>query len=221
MYALLSRAFDRSVNDNDIPPSYKGVALGGVGTGVLQSLFLCPVELVKIQLQLQTKVSIPPRGGPIDVVRSLYNKQGIRGLYRGLGITMMRDAPAHGVYFWTYEYMREQLHPGCRKSGQQSFGTMLVAGGLAGVSSWICCYPLDVVKTRLQMQAEIGSSVSSTLIYDGIMDCFIKSVREDGYRVLWRGLGTALSRAFLVNAAIFSAYEMALRCCYHGTQPSR
>ncbi|KAK1303649.1 Mitochondrial arginine transporter BAC2 [Acorus calamus] len=48
-------------------------------------------------------------------------------------------------------------------------------------------------------------------VYGGIMDCFRKSVREEGYGVLWRGLGTAVTRAFLVNGAIFSAYELALR----------
>ena len=51
-YAVLSRVFDSSVFAKD-PPSYKGVALGGTGAGVLQSLLISPVELTKVQLQLQ------------------------------------------------------------------------------------------------------------------------------------------------------------------------
>ncbi|KAM5579022.1 mitochondrial arginine transporter BAC2 [Rosa sericea] len=201
-YAILSRALDPSVSTKD-PPSYKGVALGGFGAGALQSLVLSPVELIKIRLQLQTKT----QKGPREVAKSIMKAEGLRGLYRGLGITILRDAPAHGLYFSTYEYMREQLHPGCRKTGEESLQTMLVAGGLAGVASWICCYPLDVVKTRLQAQSAYPPPK-----YTGIVDCFRKSVREDGYAVLWRGLGTAVSRAFLVNGAIFAAYEIALRC---------
>lgn len=192
-YAVLSRAFDKSVDPRD-PPSYKGVWLGGVGTGALQSLILNPVELIKVRLQLQQNPTVIQKG-PMNLAKSILKAEGLRGIYRGLTITVLRDAPAHGLYFWTYEYMREKLHPGCRKSGQESLNTMLVAGGLAGVTSWFSCYPLDVVKTRLQAQTK------SSMKYNGIIDCFRKSVNEDGYRILWRGLGTTVSRAFVVNGA--------------------
>ncbi|CAA0343539.1 Mitochondrial carrier domain superfamily [Arabidopsis thaliana x Arabidopsis arenosa] len=200
IYAIFSRSFDSSVPLVE-PPSYRGVALGGVATGAVQSLLLTPVELIKIRLQLQQTKS-----GPITLAKSILRRQGLQGLYRGLTITVLRDAPAHGLYFWTYEYVRERLHPGCRKTGQENLRTMLVAGGLAGVASWVACYPLDVVKTRLQQ----GHGA-----YEGIADCFRKSVKQEGYTVLWRGLGTAVARAFVVNGAIFAAYEVALRCLFN------
>ncbi|XP_038897061.1 mitochondrial arginine transporter BAC2-like [Benincasa hispida] len=218
IYAVLSRAFNSSSQSNGDPPSYKAVAFGGVGTGALQSFILTPVELVKIRLQLQSashaatshqqliSSSSSSHRGPLSVAKSICKTEGLRGIYRGLTITMLRDAPAHGIYFWTYECMREQFHPGCRKTGQESVGTMLVAGGLAGVASWVFCYPLDVLKTRIQGQTQRK--------YNGIVDCLSKSVREEGYRVLWRGLGTAVARAFVVNGAIFSAYEITLRCLF-------
>ncbi|XP_020228870.1 mitochondrial arginine transporter BAC2 [Cajanus cajan] len=208
-YALLSRAFDSSVSLKD-PPSYKGVALGGVGTGALQSLLLSPVELIKVRLQLQNRGHMTEsEKGPIRLAKNIWRKEGLRGIYRGFGVTVMRDAPSHGLYFWSYEYMREQLHPGCRKSGEESLNTMLIAGGLAGVASWISCYPFDVVKTRLQAQTP------SSIKYNGILDCFKKSVNKEGYGVLWRGLGTTVARAFLVNGAIFSAYEISLRLLFN------
>ncbi|KAG6425913.1 hypothetical protein SASPL_110122 [Salvia splendens] len=200
-YATLSRAID---GDGEKPPSFGSVALGGIGTGATQSLLLSPVELLKIRLQLDNKAGT--LRGPKDVARSIIRSEGWCGIYRGLGITVLRDAPSHGVYFWTYEYVREQLHPGCRKSGDETLRTMMVAGGLAGVASWVCCYPLDVIKTR--MQAQSSSS------YTGMVDCFATSVRREGYSVLWRGLGTAVARAFVVNGAVFAAYETALRCIY-------
>ncbi|PIN05907.1 Mitochondrial carrier protein [Handroanthus impetiginosus] len=214
-YAILSRAFDKNTKVDD-PPSYKGIALGGISTGAVQSLILCPVELVKIRLQLQNIANnktnpSSSQMGPSNVVRTIIRVEGYRGIFRGLVITVLRDAPAHGVYFWTYEYMREQLHPGCRKNGQETFGTMLLAGGLAGVTSWISCYPLDVLKTRIQAETK----------YLGLIDCFRRSVKQEGYNLLWRGLGTTIARAFIVNGAVFTAYETALRCIHnnsdHGT----
>ncbi|KAF6176318.1 hypothetical protein GIB67_011107 [Kingdonia uniflora] len=205
VYAVLSRAFDSSTSNMD-PPPFKCVAMAGVGTGALQSMLLSPVELIKIRLQLQSSNS--NRQGPIKLAKDIIRREGLRGIYRGLVITVLRDAPAHGAYFSTYEYTREKLHVGCRKSGEESLTTMLVAGGLAGVASWVCCYPLDVVKSRLQAQDQ------SQPKYQGIVDCFRKSVRDEGYSVLFRGLGTAVARAFMVNGAIFAAYEITLRLLF-------
>lgn len=42
----------------------------------------------------------------------------------------------------------------------------------------------------------------------GWVDCAVKSYQAEGPSVFVRGLGTTLGRAFLVNGAIFSAYEM-------------
>ncbi|KAK7325180.1 hypothetical protein VNO77_29318 [Canavalia gladiata] len=209
IYALLSRAFSPSDSVNE-PPSLKGVASGGFCTGALQAILLSPVELVKIRLQLQNTCQLTEtQNGPITVANKIWKREGLRGIYRGLGITMLRDAPAHGLYFWTYEYTREKLHPGCRKVSGESLNTMLIAGGMAGVASWVFSYPLDVIKTRLQAQTR------SSLKYKGILDCLRKSVNEEGYVVLWRGLGTAVARAFVVNGAIFSAYEITLRCLFN------
>lgn len=121
-----------------------------------------------------------------------------------LKLTLLVD---NAVYFGTYECMRELLHPGCRKNGQESVSTMLVSGGLAGSLSWLVCYPMDVVKSRLQAQGAGGARPQ----YAGIMDCIRTSARQEGMQVFWRGLNASLARAFLVNGAIFSAYEMSLR----------
>ncbi|KAL6874694.1 hypothetical protein ACP4OV_013359 [Aristida adscensionis] len=210
VYAILSRSIDPESSSISDPPSYTSVTLAGVGTGALQTLILSPVELVKIRLQLEAAghKRRRPAGhhGPVDMARDILRREGLRGIYRGLTVTALRDAPAHGVYFWTYEYARERLHPGCRRNGDESLATMLVAGGLAGVASWVCCYPLDVVKSRLQAQQPAFPAR-----YRGVVDCFRRSVREEGLPVLWRGLGTAVARAFVVNGAIFSAYELAVR----------
>ncbi|KAG2586071.1 mitochondrial arginine transporter BAC2-like [Panicum virgatum] len=208
VYAILSRSLGQESSTSE-PPSYASVAVAGVGTGALQTLILSPVELVKIRLQLEAAGHKHRRPGdhhgPVDMARDIFRREGLRGIYRGLTVTALRDAPAHGVYFWTYEYARERLHPGCRRGGGESLATMLVSGGLAGVASWVCCYPLDVVKSRLQAQAFPAAR------YRGVVDCFRRSVREEGLPVLWRGLGTAVARAFVVNGAIFAAYELALR----------
>lgn len=61
---------------------------------------------------------------------------GCTGLYRGLGVTMARDTPSHGVYFCTYDAAREALDPGSRARSTSAPAASFAAGAriLAG-----CC----------------------------------------------------------------------------------
>ena len=52
------------------------------------------------------------------------------------------------------------------------------AGAIAGVSEILVMYPLDVVKTRVQLQTGKGVGADS---YNGMLDCFQKIVRNEGY----------------------------------------
>jgi len=120
IYAVLSRAFDPPVSTKD-PPSYKGVALGGFCTGALQSMLLSPVELVKIRLQLQNNSyaklhQADSYKGPVSVAKTIFKTEGFRGMYRGIAITVLRDAPSHGFYFWTYEYFTQAAERAAKKA---------------------------------------------------------------------------------------------------------
>jgi hypothetical protein len=102
-YALLSRALvdpsEQAQAQRQQPLSYERVALAGIGAGTIQTLILSPVDLIKIRLQLQTarrSVRGASSLGPLTLARNIFRKEGIRGLYRGWGITVLRDAPSHG-----------------------------------------------------------------------------------------------------------------------------
>ena len=57
------------------------------------------MELVKTQMQ------VCGQDGISDAVRNIVNNAGIRGLARGLAITVTREVPAFGIYFGSYEIM--------------------------------------------------------------------------------------------------------------------
>lgn len=46
--------------------------------------------------------------------------------------------------------------------------------------------------------------------YKGMVDCMRRSVTEEGYMVLWRGLAATVVRAFPVNGAIFAVYTFSM-----------
>jgi solute carrier family 25 (mitochondrial carnitine/acylcarnitine transporter), member 20/29 len=79
-------------------------------------------------------------------------------------------------------------------------------GALAGYALWIMIYPIDVVKSKLQLDAFDPSKRA----YRGIVDCVRKTVASQGMAGLFRGFGTVMLRAGPVNGATFIGYEVAM-----------
>lgn len=85
-----------------------------------------------------------------------------------------------------------------RRSENPSAFFTLMAGGLAGTFSWIVSFPIDVVKSRLQVDGIDGKPQ-----YKGAIDCMKKSYKAEGAKFFTRGLNSTLMRAFPMNAVCF------------------
>ena len=189
---------------------YRSMAFAGAIAGLCQTPVASVVELVKTRLQVQGKgerrsarQSALTFAGPIDCLRKIYQKEGIRrGVFRGLVATVLRDTYSFASYFPTYEFVCRLAPTGESSHWILSGVVTLVGGGLAGCVAWLVSYPFDVVKSRLQADGV------DKVRYSGLLDCFRKSYQAEGISVFGKGLGSALVRAFPVNAATFTAVEM-------------
>ncbi|KAI5120948.1 hypothetical protein M0805_001653 [Coniferiporia weirii] len=152
-------------SDSD-EPTITQVGLAGVGSGIVASIITCPIELIKIRQQN----IIEHRPSTRQVALDIFRRNGVRGLYRGLTATALRDV-GYGAYFATYEaacrYFARRpsstrdtdtrsTHPllaDTEPSGETStlsWPALLFAGALAGVSGWLGTFAFDVIKTRVQ-----------------------------------------------------------------------
>lgn len=106
-------------------------------------------------------------------------------------------------YFAAYEVTKKALTPTGSSASELNLGTIILAGGTAGVAMWSLAIPPDVrsisdvlfqgvdllqqvLKSRLQ------SAPSGT--YSGLLDCLRKTVAQDGVAALWKGFGPAMAR---------------------------
>lgn len=180
---------------DDLPMKY--LLISSFFGGVLSDIVCCPAELIKIQIQIRKGEKFTNG----QAIKMIYEKAGIRGLYKGMGVTMLRDGPAFAGYFGCYEYLR-------RIWGTGALAT-LNAGGLGGMLSWAINYPFDLIKSKIQAtpyKPEIGWDR-----YKGFMDCFKQVVREEGIKGLYKGFVPCALRGYPVNAVTFFGYEYCMK----------
>lgn len=92
-----------------------------------------------------------------------------------------------------------------RQAGE-STGSVLMAGGMAGIFSWIFTYPQDVIKSRLQADGWAEGQQ-----YRGALHCLRHSVNSEGWSCLSRGVGSTVIRAFPMNAVTFGVYTYIMK----------
>uniref|UniRef100_A0A8C6Q0J8 Solute carrier family 25 member 12 n=1 Tax=Nothobranchius furzeri TaxID=105023 RepID=A0A8C6Q0J8_NOTFU len=162
-------------NDNTIP-LFAEILAGGCAGGS-QVIFTNPLEIVKIRLQVAGEITTGPRVSALSVVRDL----GFFGLYKGAKACFLRDIPFSAIYFPAYAHIKTQLTD---EQGRLGPLQLLTAGAIAGIPAASLVTPADVIKTRLQVAARAGQTT-----YSGVVDCFRKILREEGFRALWKGAG--------------------------------
>ncbi|KAL7063570.1 hypothetical protein AAHC03_01726 [Spirometra sp. Aus1] len=154
----------------------------GLLSGVFTTAIMVPGERIKCILQIQAHST-----GPIK--------------YKG---PCGRYVPASGMYFLSYEWIKELLMPENSTKSDLGVPQTLFAGGMAGIFNWLVAIPPDVLKSRLQTAPE-GRYPK------GIRSVFAEMMAKEGILALYKGVTPVMVRAFPANAACFLGYEVAIK----------
>jgi len=185
------KVFNNNRSDDKLLQSF----VSGSFSGFVKCFIICPMELVKCRIQYQST----PVSGPLPIITSIYKSHGIRGLYHGWWASIYREVPGCGIYFCTYDYLKEKIKAINNTSNDWVISSF--AGGVSGCVTWAAVYPIDVIKTRFQ---------TKELPQNGVWHVGKQLIHKHGWRSLYRGLNITLIRAFPVNAIIFPTYEYVL-----------
>jgi len=85
----------------------------------------------------------------------------------------------------------------------------ILAGIVGGAALVATGHPLDTLKVRLQTQPKPGPGEAPK--FTGAFDCFIKTVRTEGVRGLYKGMGSPLTGVPPIYAVVFGAYGASKR----------
>ncbi|CAI8509487.1 unnamed protein product [Hanseniaspora opuntiae] len=203
------------------------IALSGALAGFLSGVVVCPLDVAKTRLQVQSfyykqkdTTSLKYKG-IFNTLRTIVAEEGVRGLYNGLAPISLGYFPTWMIYFSVYEYCKQNKNSPFINI-KSNYGNHALSAITAGLISSTLTNPIWVVKTRLMLQVNQKTSVVvqsidaqplkhtntsiETTRYNGTFDCFKKMYKEEGLKSFYSGLTPTLFG--VVHVAIhFPLYE--------------
>jgi len=155
----------------------------GVLTGFVSACLLTPFDYFKIQRQMALS-------GHVNNFNARYSYALVKQSYAGLSYTIARELIAIPIYFGVFHYLDTIFNKECNKCcNNPDILSSGIAGGIAGMCSWLFTYPLDTLKTRKQLNP---SQTFTQILNAG---------------PLFNGIYITLIRAFIVNGIGFMIYK--------------
>ena len=226
--ALLFTAFQaakRLISPETQQLSTAQIAAAGAVAGGINSILSSPVELFKIRMQAQitSKSSSTTTSAPSEVnskklsavAREVYSNYGVRnGVMRGFWITVFREVPAYAGFYTGFELAKSTLRswlPAKTTNNATSLPVwaLMISGSCGGIFNWLACYPLDVLKSRIQLSdAPLHRGFGGPLVLRYISEEASKIYRSEGAKAFLVGLSPTLLRAIPAAAATFTTFEL-------------
>ncbi|CAN6932546.1 hypothetical protein Bca4012_100678 [Brassica carinata] len=201
-------------------------AVGGLTAAMAAQLVWTPVDVVSQRLMVQGSSGLVNACNYVngfDAFRKIVRADGVKGLYRGFGISILTYAPSNAVWWASYSVAQSMVWGGigcyvCKK-GEENGNTVKpdsktvmavqgVSAAVAGSVSALITMPLDTIKTRLQVldgedsNGKRGPSIGQTVR---------NLVREGGWTACYRGLGPRCASMSMSATTMITTYEFLKR----------
>ncbi|XP_010262729.1 PREDICTED: mitochondrial uncoupling protein 1-like [Nelumbo nucifera] len=182
----------------DVPLSKK--ILAALTTGALAITVANPTDLVKVRLQAEGKLppGVPRRySGALNAYSTIVKQEGVGALWTGIGPNVARNAIINAAELASYDQVKQTILkiPGFT----DNVFTHLLSGLGAGFFAVCIGSPVDVVKSRM-----MGDST-----YKSTLDCFIKTLKNDGPLAFYKGFIPNFGRLGSWNVIMFLTLEQA------------
>ncbi|KAL8242838.1 hypothetical protein R6Q59_013140 [Mikania micrantha] len=206
-------------------------AAAGLSAAMAAQLVWTPIDVVSQRLMVQggktahtSGLSVVRYNNGFDAFRKIVQTDGVRGLYRGLGISILTYAPSNAVWWAAYSMgfravwggigshcLKKEGHNGGGGVGFMPDSKMVVAvQGLSAIMasgfSAVVTMPLDTIKTRLQVLDGEGSKGKPS-----VRQTVRNLVKEGGLSACYRGLGPRWASMSMSATTMITTYEFLKR----------
>mmetsp|Transcript_27620 Transcript_27620/g.50327 ORF Transcript_27620/g.50327 Transcript_27620/m.50327 type:complete len:294 (-) Transcript_27620:335-1216(-) len=198
----------RGAADDDEDSSSNNPALTHMTAASIGEAAAClvrgPTEMVKSKMQTNA-VGSSTLSSTLKMVLSEKDGRAFAsgifgGLYRGYGITLMREVPFAFIQFPMYE--RFKIEWGKIQGHDASPLQAAACGSFAGGIAAAVTTPLDVIKTRLMLGSD-----KAGVPYKGARDVVQRLINEEGSSVFLSGIQPRVMWISIGGFVFFGAYE--------------
>ena len=220
------RSNPRSLIQQKVPDNYAPLIAGSIAR-VAAATAISPIEMFRTRMQAATKGDGSIFTQTLRGLKTMVVADGYKSLWRGLTLTMWRDVPFSGIYWWGYESVRNQLAV-LRETTQVQYGwsrpnlkdhssTFLdsfIAGATSGALASVVTTPFDVGKTRQQVLERASCEAGKPKLRPEEMSMprFLHSIwMEEGMGGLFKGWAARCLKVAPACAIMISSYEVGKR----------
>ena len=229
--------FNGSSPLSQLSPDFAPLFAGSTAR-ILAATAVSPIELFRTRMQAASGSSTTNHMmETLNGVREMVASHGYTSLWRGLTLTLWRDVPFSGLYWWGYETIRSRLtdireerrgrtldrneplqaarrRSQSRENHTETFVDSFAAGALSGAFASIVTTPFDVGKTRTQVyhDAPKGSVAQVHPAEEMNMVRLLWHIfKTEGASGLFKGWAPRVLKVAPACAIMISSYEVGKR----------
>lgn len=162
----------------------------GGATGAIGPLFGTPLQVVKVGMQTSTSNDFTTT----QYIKQIAQTKGLKGFYRGLGATVMKDTLFGASFLGHYYTLRDYF---TKHSKVVTWQVTFFSGAAAHCATWLLLIPIDSIKTKAQNFKE----------HRGTIEIVKNTIKTEGVLSLWRGVLPACLRTIPVSGVAMVGYE--------------
>lgn len=171
-----------------------GLLMASAAAGCLSRCVVHPMDTLRSLLMVRAG------GGTLrKVATEVVARDGLRGLYRGFGVSVVMQAPAVATYLTTYERAKGAM-------GGEGAAVHLASGLVAETVSAVFWVPMEVVKQRAMVRGGEMAAASSLVVARDLL-------AYEGPRALFKGYGLTVGVFGPYSMVYFMAYERFKSAC--------
>ncbi|XP_011085602.1 solute carrier family 25 member 44-like [Sesamum indicum] len=193
-------------------PTQAAIANGvaGMMASLCSQAVFVPVDVVSQRLMVQGYSGHATYNGGLDVVRQIIKADGVRGFYRGFGLSVITYSPTSAVWWASYgasqRFIWRLLDDSISAPSEEKIMAVQAAGGIFAAATASCITtPMDTIKTRLQVMGH-AKRLSTRQVVKSL-------IADDGWTGFYRGLGPRFFSMSAWGTSMILAYEYLKRMC--------
>ncbi|KAI8997510.1 mitochondrial carrier domain-containing protein [Pilobolus umbonatus] len=197
-YEAVKSIFEKAKGKGQ-PMSTGESMLSGAIAGCAVVLATHPIWTVNTRLTVRKGVDgdDKKKAGALDVGLGILKKEGLAGLYAGVGAALVLVINPI-IQYTAFEQIKNKVSQK-KTPGNLDFFLM---GAISKLCATAITYPYIVIKSRMQVSQKNDEK------YDSILDGFKKIIANEGIPGLYKGISSKIVQSVLTAAFLFLAKEV-------------